>query len=209
MLKNIFPKRSKVFFDTFNEIVVVIAEAAIELENLHKNMSQSKEYAEKIKDLEIKADRKASSIYELLHKTFITPFDRDDIDALISNLDSIIDNIEETSARIYLYEIKEATPEMKDLARLCYNATILIKTAVFSLGNLKNSEHILQSCIEISKLEGEADKISRTALANLFHNETNVVLLIKLKEIYDYLEKTMDCCKDVANIVRNILLEYA
>lgn len=209
MLKNIIPKRGKVFFNTFNEIVVLISEAAIELKNMQNSMSQSKEYSEKIKDLEVKSDGHARTIYELLHKTFITPFDRDDINALVSNLDDIIDNIEETSARIYLYEIKESTPEMKDLTLLCYNATLLIKTAIFSLSNLKNSDQILQSCIEISKLESEADKISRTALANLFHNETNVVLLIKLKEIYDYLEKTMDCCKDVANIIRNILLEYA
>jgi uncharacterized protein len=146
---------------------------------------------------------------ELLHKTFITPLDRDDIHRLITRMDDILDYIEAASERMYLYDMKSVTPECEQLADLCLRSVENLAECVAHLENLKEPGHIIKHCIEVNRLENEADHILRGAIARLFREESDLKSLIKMKEIYELLETVTDRCEDVANTIEGIVLEYA
>jgi len=199
----------KKFFELFNESSDLIVEAATEFQKMVEDLSHAENHSKAIKDLEHRADKTAHETIELLHKTFITPLDRDDIHKLITELDDILDFIEAASQRIFLYGIKQLTPEAKQLAEVCAQSAVCIQKAVHGLSNLKNVDEILKNCIEINRLENEADHILRSGMAKLFGEEPDTRHLIKMKEIYELLETVTDCCEDVANVIDGIVMEYA
>ena len=208
MFGRLLPREGR-FFDLFKESADQIVLAAIEFRAMMDDMAHVESRSRKIKAHEKKADEITHRTVELLHTTFITPLDREDIHQLISGMDDILDYIEAASERIYLYGITHPTPECKELADICVASSEAVKRAVQSLDNLKHPEIILQSCVDINRLENDADHILRVAMAKLFREEADVRQLIKLKEIYEILETVTDRCEDVANIIEGIVLEYA
>jgi uncharacterized protein Yka (UPF0111/DUF47 family) len=146
---------------------------------------------------------------QLLHHTFITPLDRDEIHQLITRMDDILDLMEDVSQCMFLYDIRAVTAETRELADLCLVSAQKVHEAVLLLSNMKNAKRILALCRDIDRLEGDADDVMRTAMAKLFREETDTRQLFKMKEIYQLLESVTDRCQDVANIIEGIVIENA
>ena len=163
--------------------------------------------AERVKQIEHECDEITHAVVEGLHKTFITPTDRNDIYTLITKMDDIMDFVEAAADRLALYEIPAMTKEVGDLARCLVQSAEHVLGAVSSIRDLGKPNGILQHCIEINRLENVADNILRSALARLFKEEKDPIAVIKWKEIYETLESATDRCEDVANIIEGVVLE--
>ena len=144
-----------------------------------------------------------------LHQTWITPLDREEIHALITRLDDVLDSIEAVSERVVLFEIRTATQEARELAQSVVEACTVMCSAIQSLKNVKDHNHLMRCCVEINQHENAADALYRSALAALFKHGTDPLLVMKWRDIYDYLEGATDRCEDVANIIEGIVLEHA
>lgn len=166
-------------------------------------------HTQRIKQLEHDADSITHKTMTELHKTFITPIDREDIHVLIKRLDDILDFMDAAAQRVSLYDIGKAPADLLKMAEINITSCELVKTAVAGLSNLKNSAVINKACVEINRLENEADTTLRAAVAKLFREEQDIRQLIKLKEIYELLETVSDRCEDVANVVESIVIEYS
>jgi len=208
MFKRFMPRVGK-FFDLFEEIAAIAVKAAQEFTALISDLKNAEAHVRNIKNLEHDADEVTHKTIALLHTVFITPIDREDIRALIKKLDDVIDFIDAASQRIALYNIQQSTPEAHSLALICEKSVERVSVAVKLLKNLKDQDQITKECVEINRLENEADQILRAGIAKLFREEQDTRLLIKLKEIYELLETVTDHCEDVANIIEGIVLEYA
>jgi hypothetical protein len=169
------------------------------------NELETRVYA--IESIEKQADNVTRTCIDLLHKTFITPLDRDDIHQLITNMDDMLDLLEDAAQTLLLYDIQHVTPEAHRLAELCLACAEKVSTAVALLHNMDNAKEIMQTCSEIDRLESDADHVMRAAMSKLFRDEPDVRNLIKLKAIYEMLESVTDRCEDVANIIEGIVLE--
>jgi predicted phosphate transport protein (TIGR00153 family) len=202
------PKEGK-FFELFNEHAELGVRCAKEMVALMTNFDDLELRVHAIENLEKQADKITHNCIELLHKTFITPLDRDDIHQLITRMDDILDLLEDAAQTISLYDIKAITPEAKRLAELCLACAEKVKSAVALLPNMDNSRQILTICQEIDRLESDADHVMRAAMSKLFRDEPDVRNLIKLKAIYEILETVTDRCEDVANIIEGIIVENA
>lgn len=208
MLKCLVPREGK-FFTLFHEGADFGVQAAVELKKMLSDLKASESYARTIKDIEHKSDEVTHRTIELLHTTFITPLDRDDIHTFITKMDDIVDFVDAAAQRVFLYGVDKTTQPAQDLAEICVQSTENICKAVHLLHNLKDSEDIVKYCVEVNRLENEADRILRAAIADLFKNEADTRQLIKLKEIYELLESVTDRCEDVANIIQGLVLDYA
>jgi predicted phosphate transport protein (TIGR00153 family) len=180
-----------------------------ELVALMTNFDDLEHRVHAIETIEKQADKVTHATLEMLHKTFITPLDRDDIHQLITRMDDILDLMEDVGQTIWLYDIKEITPEAKRLAELCQTCCEKVLASVSLLHNMNNAREILTICAEIDRLESDADHVMRAAMSKLFREEPDVRNLIKLKAIYEILETVTDRCEDVANIVEGIIVENA
>jgi len=204
----LFPKEEN-FFEYFEELADKISEGG----QLFMEMTQKKDYSEaivtKLKQIEHEADSITHKTYERMHKTFLTPIDREDIYALVNKMDSIMDVIEATAIRIHLYKVKKPSNEIIIQARILNEAIKKVKSIVHALRNMKNSEMILSGCVEINTLENEGDVALRTIMADLFAQEKDAIELVKWKDIYQLLEEAIDVCEDVSNIVEGIVLKHA
>jgi predicted phosphate transport protein (TIGR00153 family) len=163
--------------------------------------------AERVKQIEHECDEITHAVVESLHKTFITPIDRNDIYRLITKMDDIMDFVEAAADRVALYELPTMTKEVADLARCLVDSADHVLSAVSGIRDLGKPNGILQHCIEINRLENVADGILRGALARLFREEKDPIAVIKWKEIYETLETATDRCEDVANIIEGVVLE--
>jgi predicted phosphate transport protein (TIGR00153 family) len=208
MFGRFMPKEGK-FFELFNEHAELGVKCAKEMVSLMTNFDDLELRVHAIENLEKQADKITHNCIELLHKTFITPLDRDDIHQLITRMDDILDLLEDAAQTISLYDIKAITPEAKRLAELCLACAEKVKSAVALLPNMDNSRQILTICQEIDRLESDADHVMRAAMSKLFRDEPDVRNLIKLKAIYEILETVTDRCEDVANIIEGIIVENA
>lgn len=208
MFKSLFPREEK-FFDLFQKSADLGVECAKEFQNMLSDLQNIESRSRNIKAIESKADEVTHHTIELLHKTFITPLDREDIYQLISQMDDILDFVEAASERMYLFGLNTTTPEMVALAAICVKSTEAIKKAVYELHDMKNSKDIILHCVEVNRLENEADHVLRAAIAKLFRDEPDTRQLIKFKEIYELLETVTDRCEDVANVIEGIVLDYA
>ena len=197
------------FFDLFNAHAAQIVEGGRALAQLFANFEASAVYAERIDAAEHNADKITHETITLLHKTFITPLDRDQIHQLITNMDDVLDLIQDTAESMVLFDIRYTTPEAQQLAQICQMTCDRVKAAVGLLSNLKNPEAIMKTCEEIDRLESDADRVMRSAISRLFREESDVKQLIKLRSIYELLELITDRCEDVANIVEGIVLEHS
>ena len=206
MFGRLMPKEGR-FFDLFNEHAEQIVQGSRELAALMASGDDLERRARNIESVEKRADKIARSTIELLHKTFITPLDREDIHRLISKMDDILDLIEDSSQLMFLYDVHVPTPEAKKLADICVVCCEKVKNAVALLSNMDNAAEILLICADIDRLESEADHVMRAAIARLFRDEPDVRELIKLRSVYEHLETVTDRCEDVANIIQGIVLE--
>ena len=163
----------------------------------------------RISDIEHETDTITHRCVEALHKTFITPIDRDSIHRLITRMDDIMDYVEAGAERIELYELTTMTNDCRDLADVLHRASMQVEQAVRGLRTLKDPHATLKLCIDINRLENEADAILRRSVARLFKEEKDPIVVIKWKEIYENLENASDRCEDVANIIEGVILEHA
>lgn len=204
----LFPKEEN-FFELFEELANKIEEGG----RLFLEMAQARDYSDvrvsKLKEIEHEADGITHKTYEKMHKTFLTPIDREDIYALVNKMDSIMDVIEATAVRIHLYKVKDPSDEIIKQAKILNESIGKIKSIVHAIRDMKNSEKILAGCVEINTLENAGDVVIRAIMANLFEKEKDAIELIKWKDIYQLLEEAIDVCEDVSNIVEGIVLKHA
>ncbi|MGE4232521.1 MAG: DUF47 domain-containing protein [Bacteriovoracia bacterium] len=208
MLKSILPKEVK-FFDLFEGISKILIQAAEAFCVLLKDLEHREQHVKKIDALEKDADEITHKTIALLHKTFITPLDREQIHSLVSQLDDVLDLINAAAHRIDLYDVRSVPDEVHKLAAIALECTKWIDSMVKNLSNLRHPSEILKNCVEINRLENDSDELLHIAVARLFREENDVKNLIKLKELCELLEEVTDCCEDVANIVEGIVLENA
>ena len=197
------------FFTYFSDHAALILQGAVELKAMMSSVGEREARAHNIKTIEGKADIVTHQTMQLLHQTFITPLDREDIHLLITSMDDCLDLMEDVSHCMFLYEVRTVPDEARRLADICVACAEKVQAAVKLLDNMANAEQIMKVCGEIDRLETEADQVLRAGLAKLFHHEPDTRELIKLKEIYEYLETVTDRCEDVANIIEGIVLENA
>ncbi len=208
MLNKLMPREGR-FFDLFNAHAAQIVIGSEMLARLIADTSTCEDCARRIDEAERFADKITHEAITLLHKTFITPIDRDQIHQLITRMDDILDLIQDVAETLVLYDIQQVTKEAKQLAQICQMCCERVRTAVELLSNLRAPEAILKTCQEIDRLESDADRVMRSAMSRLFRDEADVKQLIKLRSIYEQLELITDRCEDVANIVEGIVLEHS
>ena len=206
MLGRLMPREGK-FFELFNAHAERIVEGSRELAAMLGTFTELESHAQRIDGAERAADKITHETIALLHKTFITPFDRDQIHQLITTMDDILDLIQDVAESIALYDLRRITPEAKQLAEINQMCCERVRTAVQLLTNLKQTDAILKTCQEIDRLESDADRVMRSAMSRLFREEPDVREVIKLRAIYELLETITDKCEDVANVVEGIVLE--
>ncbi|WP_371325294.1 DUF47 domain-containing protein [Dechloromonas sp. ZY10] len=210
MFGRLMPKEGK-YFDLFNAHADLIAEGGKELSALIGALVGAPEkaaaHADRIDRLERDADKITHDTLGQLHTSFITPFDRDEIHQLISDMDNILDVIQDVAESMSLYDIKQVPHEATRLAEVSDQCCVSVQAVVKLLHSMDNAPTILRKCNEIDELESDADRILREAMSRLFREESDVRQLIKLKEIYELLESVTDRCKDVAGTIEAIVLE--
>lgn len=209
MFGRFLPKETS-FFDFFEQHAALTVEGTKEFLSMVSTGANIETKAKRIADIEHETDVITHRCVEALHKTFITPIDRDDIHRLITKMDDIMDFVEAAAERIALYEITVMTGEVRDLADVLVRASEQVEQASRCLRNLKDPQTILKLCVDINRLENEGDQILRRAVAKLFReNSGDPITVIKWKEIYENLEAATDRCEDVANIIEGVVLEHA
>jgi predicted phosphate transport protein (TIGR00153 family) len=208
MFGRLMPTEGK-FFDLFNQHAALCVKGAHEMVGLMTNFDDLENRTHAVESLEKQADKITYATVDLLHKTFITPLDRDDIHKLITRMDDILDMMEDAAQTISLYDLQAVTPEAKRLAELCLACCEKVQQAVGMLHNMDNAQKIVAICEEIDRLESDADHVMRAAMSKLFRDEPDVRNLIKMKAIYEILETVTDRCEDVANIIEGIIVENA
>jgi uncharacterized protein len=206
MFGRLMPREGN-FFELFNAHAERIVEGSRELAAMLTTFTELEKHAQHIDGAERAADKITHETITLLHKTFITPFDRDQIHQLITAMDDILDLMQDVAESVVLYDIRKITPESKQLAEICQMCCERVRSAVSLLRNVKDSEAILKTCQEIDRLESDADRVMRSAMSKLFRDESDVKQLIKLRTIYELLETITDRCEDVANVIEGIVLE--
>ena len=195
------------FFDYFNEHAGHAVLAAAELKALLADLSDLEVRRRNIERHEKQADQITHHTMQLLHQTFITPLDRDEIHQLITTMDDVLDLMEDIAQCLFLYDVRVVTPEAQRLAEICVACTEKVRDAVARLESMDNTDAILKLCAEIDRLEADADYVMRSAMAKLFREEPDAKEIIKQKEIYQLLEAVTDKCEDIANLIEGIVLE--
>ena len=206
MLSRLMPREAR-FFDLFNAHADRIVEGAREVASMFSTFRELEAHAQRIDGAERAADKITHETITLLHKTFITPFDREQIHQLITAMDDILDLMQDVAETVVLYDLRKVTPEAKQLAEICLMCCTRVKSVVALLENVKAPEAILKTCEEIDRLESDADRVMRAAMSKLFREENDIKHLIKLRGIYELLEAITDRCEDVANVIEGIVLE--
>jgi predicted phosphate transport protein (TIGR00153 family) len=199
--------REESFFDDFQKHAEKTVEGCRTFVEMAAGKIPPAEACPKIKVIETECDHITHHVVERLHKVFITPIDRNDIFRLISKMDDVMDFVEAAAMRVSLYGVSSNNKELWDLARVLQSGSERISEAVAGMRNLKHPELILEKCVEINRLENEADVQLRGAIAKLFTETKEPIEVIKWKEIYELLETATDRCEDVANIIEGVVLE--
>jgi len=208
MLRRFLPSQDN-FFAFFQKAADILVQAAIEFHTLLLNPENPKVHVDVIAAYEENADKIAHVTFELLHKTFITPFDRHDIHALTSKMDDVLDLINRCAQRLSFYELKQLPAELISLAEISVQCTQLLKEAISHLHALKNAPAILKSCNDIDHLEGQAHQLVLAGEKALFLKQDDFKTFFKLKEVYSWTKQVINGCQDAANTIKGIVLEYS
>ena len=205
-LSSLIPREEK-FFDMFDEASARLTRAAGKFLEMVTEFDRLSERSQELKKEERAVDDVIGRIIEALDRSFITPLDREDIHSLAVSLDDVMDNMEETAHRFTIFRIDRPTPQIVAMARIIRDGCQHLEGAVRLVRNLKNAEQIQGHLREITRLENEADVIYRDSEGGLFANPPDILLLIKLRELYGWLEETVDACKDAAHVISNIVIK--
>jgi predicted phosphate transport protein (TIGR00153 family) len=208
-LSALMPREAR-FFALFNqhaELVAAGGRATVELVERYADTARRAALIEQIGDIERRADKFTYETVQLLHSTFITPFDRNDIHRLISSMDDILDLIQDSAESMHLFDIQTLPPEAQRMARLLDACCGKVREAVGLLSSMDNAPRALALAQEIDALESEADGVMRAGISKLFREEADVRQLIKHKNVYEYLENAIDKCQDVANVIEAVVVE--
>ncbi|MCL5022107.1 MAG: DUF47 family protein [Nitrospirae bacterium] len=203
----LFPKEID-FFEIFDKAASNLTKATSLLVALMENFDNLEARAKEIYELEQDGDMLTHDIMKKLNRTFITPIDREDIHALASSMDDILDLVWGGVDRMIVFRITEPTKEAIELAKELHLTTEVLQKTIREL-RAKNYSHVQEHCIEINRLENKVDRIFRDALGKLFDDLKDPLLIIKWKEIYEHLEDASDRCEDVANVLESIVLKNA
>ncbi len=203
------------FFEMFNQHAERIVEAARAFSQLVANYSDPnlrEQYNRDVDNAERAADRVTQEVNRLIHRTFITPIDRDQIHQLINTMDDVADLLQDCAETMALYDLRSVNEEITRLTDLCVKCCERLKDAVALIGKLADpatAEAALKTCEEIDRLESDADRVMRSAMSKLFREEPDVREVLKLKAVYELLETVTDKCEDVANVIEGIVLEQS
>jgi predicted phosphate transport protein (TIGR00153 family) len=200
------PRETK-FFDMFAEMSSNLTEGATVLRDLLKNYSNVSAGVQKVKDIEHKGDDMTHAVLIKLNQTFITPFDREDIHTLASSIDDVLDYINAAADRLVMYKIQSVPQAAVDLASVIVKQSDELAQAVRLLE--KNHQKVLDHCVEVNRLENEADRVARDAIGHLFDQEKDPIHLIKIKELLEVLETATDKAEDAANVLETVILKSA
>jgi predicted phosphate transport protein (TIGR00153 family) len=206
MLSRLLPRQTN-FFDFFEQHAAITVEAGAELAKLSRDGANLDEIARRIKSLEHQADEVTHQCMETLHKTFITPIDRNDIHRIASKLDDITDYIDAVARQMQLFEINQVPETVGEAVMVLHKATEAVARAVKGLRNMRNPTAILGECVRINELENQADRIKAQSVARLFREEKDPIVVIKWNQIFSALENVTDACEDVANVIEGIVME--
>jgi predicted phosphate transport protein (TIGR00153 family) len=204
-LLNFLPKEEQ-YFALFIQMTVYISEAARELKEMLADKNRDyHEYAQRIKGLEHACDELTHSISTRLNKSFITPFDREDIYLMSAALDDIVDLIDDAARAIIIFDVHEIKDYAQDFADVIVRMAEQLREIVSTLQKPKN---VTQRLVEIHRLENEGDDIYHAAIAELFHEENDPLTVLKWKEVYEKLEAAVDRCENVANIIESVIIKH-
>jgi predicted phosphate transport protein (TIGR00153 family) len=212
LFKKLLPKEGN-FFELFNQHAERMLEGARAFARLVENygdINLREQYTREVDHAERAADKVTHEVNRLIHSTFITPIDREQIHTLINTMDDVADLIQDSAETMTLYDVRHMTDEITRLTDLSVRCCERVKEAVELLGRLSDQNcagAALKACEEIDRLESDADRVMRSALSKLFREEPDVREVLKLKAIYELLETITDKCEDVANVVEGIVLE--
>jgi len=202
--------RDTQFYDLFEQDAANLLEAATALvEFFNDSEHDREEKARMFKDYEQKGDHFTHEIIKRLHRTFVTPIDREDIAQLAHTLDSVMDFVEAAARTLVLYRMAEPTPRARELARIVLGVATKLDEIMPFLRNRKQFARILRGCVDVNRLENEADDVHHAAQAELFETAKDAFALIKWRELYQHLENATDLGEDVANILEGIVLKHA
>ncbi len=201
----IIPRETK-FFDLFTDISTNVTEGARLLRDILADFQDVPQRVDKLKELEHRGDDMTHAVITKLNQTFITPFDREDIHRLASSLDDVLDFVNAAGQRLVLYKIQSPPPAAEELASLIVRQSEELTRAV---ALLEKNKHVLEHCVEVNRLEDEADRVCRQAIANLFDQQKDPIALIKVKELYEVLEIATDKAEDAANVLEAVVLKSA
>ena len=205
MAFRLIPKEEK-FFDDFVAMAEQIRRGAGLLQEMLAPEQPLWDKADEIKEVEHKCDFLTHSVIQRLHKTFVTPLDREDIHSLARSLDDVIDAIDDSASVLRLYQINKVRPDARDLARIIFSCADQLVAAMKALGK---KQGISDCAVEINRLENEADRAHQIAVRRLFEEEKDAIVIIKWKEILDFLEAATDRCEDVANVLEGVVVKHA
>ena len=211
LFSKLMPREGR-FFDFFNAHALRIVEGSQELVGLMANLAEAEGYTRRIDDAERAADKITHDTLLVLHSTFITPIDRDQIHQLITRMDDILDLLQDTSEVMSLYDLRHMNDDVLRLGEISVRCCERVQHVVTLLPRLKDAataESALKTCEEIDRLESDADRVMRSAMSRLFREETDLKQVFKLRSVYMLLEEITDRCEDVANIIEGIVLEHS
>ncbi len=205
----LFP-RDKKFFPLFTQASAnLVKTSKVLVDMVNAPQEKRREMIKEIEHLEHTGDNITHMIYSELGKNFITPFDREDIHALASAIDDVLDFIHGSAKRIDLYKIHDLPEAVVLLAEIIYKGAIELNVAVNQLHNMRDLSAMKEACVKINSLENHADDVFNMAIARLFEEEKDAVQVIKVKELFQALETATDKCEDAANVIQSIMVKYA
>ena len=204
-----FMPREEKFFELFEGSAQNMVKAARQLKQLVDTWEQVREKVSEITKLEHEGDTLTHQIMEQLNRTFVTPFDREDIALLGHTLDDVTDFIHHAADAMFLYKVDRPGQSAKELSDIIVQAATEVERAMPQLRHRTKLGQILERCVEINRLENMADRVFRSATAELFTNTTDIAEIIKWREIYEHMESATDRCEDVANVLEGVALKHA
>jgi len=205
---SLLPRQHK-FFDLFEESTKNMVKASRALQEMINDWDVVGGRVAEITELEHAGDTITHQIVAQLHRTFVTPFDREDIALLAHTMDDVTDFIHAAADAMLIYKIDQPSQRAKELANIIVEATEEIEKAVSGLRRHAELKQILEKCVEINRLENMADRVFRAAMAELFDDAMDIAQVIKWREIYEHMESATDRCEDVANVLEGIALKHA
>ena len=209
MLSKLMPKEGR-FFYSFNALAAKILDGCVLFKKMLNDFGDLETYSVQIRKIEHDCDEITHQVIDMVNKVFITPVDREDIQELVKTMDDVMDLVNYTTQCMHTYEIHSVPPGLNRMAQVLIQAAEAIESALKAMATMRKPEETLTHCIEINRLENECDAILRECIGVLFReHKDDALLVIKYKEIYESIEKALDSCEDVANVIEQITIKHS